>query len=141
MEQKDLLYIDELEAENEMLRKQIQAYAEVIDRVWTSSPTLGLLPEIDFFPVGTEKVIQTYYGQIAKMKQMRFRSVKAVREYILSQKVNHRVYIELDEDDKIFTEDTVTQGIEQQPEAYYTIRFVLGKKDGTDIVLGNKQSN
>lgn len=75
-------YIEQLEEENERLRKALALVARQLEENWSDSLTIGLVPEMHFTVFETS----SYANSGIQTKRRAFKSLRLVREFILGIK-------------------------------------------------------
>jgi hypothetical protein len=120
----DAEYIKQLEAENELLKKEISKYLE---ENWQSSPTLGLSEE--YYTRVQNAVFLANNGKTVKCISREFKSLRSLRDFIKSQALLYKMYIMFDEKEQTIYHKTCII-IEKMvpPQFSYILRFGVSAK-------------
>lgn len=79
-------YIEQLEEENDRLRKALALVARQLEENWSDSLTIGLVPEMHFTVFETSMYVQTGI----QPKRRAFKSLRLIREFILGIKSKNK---------------------------------------------------
>ena len=117
-------YIESLETENENLRKALSSVAKQLEENWSDSLTIGLVPMLHYIEVCP------YFSFRCKPKK--WKSLRLVREYILSQLsdgkiVNLKLFDAGDNRTKIYREVTISDSDGNPITEYILESFITDK--------------